>query len=83
MKLPINLYSDCRGLLLSADSISKKIKVIDHQLIKEKLTLLIQTCQADLLIITDFIYELELCENEGDLKLLLETYGNNSDSEDG
>ena len=68
----LKLYEGSRSLMVNTEPIAKAIDQITNPQLKEKLFELSRTIQCDLLILTDFLYEVAQCETESDLELLLE-----------
>lgn len=66
-----NLYEQTRNYLLQSEAIEQSINEIKHKRLKEHLIEMIHTCQADLLILNDFIFEASTCEDETDLDYLI------------
>jgi len=70
----IALYEESRKILFSTDPIEKKIKRISksNPQLSKKLDEINKTFQADLLIFTDTINQLINCEDENEMKELIE-----------
>ncbi len=66
------IYESTRSLLLSTEPISKKIDEISHSKLRDRLQEIFRTCQADLLILNDFLIEIINCETEEEIEFLIE-----------
>lgn len=67
------LYEDSRQLLLNTEPLTEKLTGIRNPQLKEALKEYIYTVQNDLLILTDLLFELFNCEDESEIKFLIET----------
>jgi len=67
------LYEDSRQLLLSTEPLNERLTGIRNPQLKETIKEYLQTVQSDLLILTDFLFELFNCEDETEIEFLMET----------
>lgn len=67
------LYEDSRQLLINTEPLNEKLTGINNPQLKETLKEYLHTVQSDLLILTDFLFELFNCEDETEIKFLIET----------
>jgi len=67
------LYEDSRQLLLSTEPLNERLTGINIPRLKETLKDYLHTVQSDLLILTDFLFELFNCEDETEIEFLIET----------
>lgn len=65
------IYEQSRSLLLQSEPLSGQIEKIPHPQLKEKLTEIALTCQADLLILNDVLISAMECETDSDIELIL------------
>jgi hypothetical protein len=70
----VPLYEGIRQLLINTDPVASQIDQIQHPQLKEKLLVMSQNIQADLMILCDFLYELMNCATEDEIELLLELH---------
>ena len=70
----LNLYEDVRSILMQTERIKDSIQEIKHKQLQESLSDMLKTCQADLMVLLDTAYELELCEGDSDIDELLECF---------
>ena len=69
------LYEECRTILINTEPISYKLDFIKQPQLREKLVEMFRTAQSDLMILTNFLYELMNCETESDIEYLIDLYG--------
>lgn len=62
-----NVFESTRDVLVRTELIHKEIKNISHAKLKEKLTEVTRTCQADLLILSDILIGAMECETDSDI----------------
>jgi len=67
-----SLYETCRTILINTEPISVQLEQVNNPQLKEKLIEIFRTVQSDLMIMTDFLYELMNCESESDIEFLLD-----------
>lgn len=65
------IYEQSRSLLLQSEPISGQIEKVTHPQLKDKLTEVVHTCQADLLILNDVLINAMDCETDSDLESIL------------
>ncbi len=70
----LNLYKDARSILMQTERIKDSIQEIKHKQLQESLLDMLKTCQADLMILLDTVYQVEQCETDSDLNEFLEIY---------
>jgi len=66
------IYENTRTLLINTEPIAKEISRITHPQLREELQQIFRTCQADILILNDFLIEIINCETEEEINYLLE-----------
>lgn len=57
------LFELTRNFLIQSEAISEQISQLKNSKLRQHLTSMLQTCQADLLILNDFLYEASTCED--------------------
>jgi hypothetical protein len=68
------VYEDSRQLLLSTTRIEENISEIKNLKVKYRLSEMIKTVQADLMISIEFIYEVMQCDSETEIESLIDSY---------
>lgn len=66
-----SLYELTRTYLIHSEAIEQGINELKNKRLKEHLIEMLHTCQADILIINDFLFEASTCEDETDLNYLI------------
>ena len=70
----LNLYEEVRNILLQTERIQNQIAELKHKRLYEVLSEMLKTCQADLMVFLDTVYELEQCESDSEINELMESY---------
>jgi HAMP domain-containing protein len=73
------IYEDNRLLLISTGRIEENISEIQNLRVKYRLSEMIKTVQADLMISIEFIYEVMQCDTENEIESLLERFNQQND----
>ena len=68
-----NLYEQTRTYLLLSEKIENGIKELRNKRLKEHLTGMMHTYQADLLILNDFLFEASTCDDSEIESLIVST----------
>lgn len=68
------VYEDSRQLLISTGRIEENIAEIQNLKVKYRLSEMIKTVQADLMILIEFLYEINNVDFDSDLEMLLNQY---------
>jgi len=78
-KIILELYESTRCLLLSTENIGNIINELKNVKLKNHLSEYLNTAVADLMILSDLIFEISSCLDEDDIAYLLNC-ADNSDS---
>ncbi len=65
------LYEKVRFTLLSTEAIDVSISEIRNKKLKARLDEMLKTCQADMLILAELVFELSTCFDETDIDFVL------------
>jgi len=67
-----NLYEVTRNYLMRSDAIEQRINELKNKRLKGKLIEMLRTLQADALVISSFILDCSLCEDNSDIDSLID-----------
>jgi len=65
------LYEKVRLFLINTEPIEKSISILKNKKVKAKLDEMLKTCQADMLILAELVFELSTCFDEADIDFVL------------
>jgi len=67
-----SLYENTRQHLQQTETLEQEINELKNKRLKEKLIVMLRTLQADALVISSFILDCSLCEDDSDIDSLID-----------